>query len=188
MEDGFLERRSCGSAVFDDAFRFQLTRTWDETASRVTWLMFNPGAADHVTSDSTLERVIALSRDWNFGGLFVVNLFARRGQAKEVGQWWNSLSDEEQHGETEKNDRFIEMSLKQSELLVCAWGVDLPKTSGTAVKGNEVVRRIFARNPDLAAKFRDPQRVVSLGEEARHPNPRDRSNLPRIYSPYPWNA
>lgn len=69
-----------GSATFGghDAYRYRLTREWEAAASRICWLLLNPSTATARQDDSTVRRVVDFSRQWGFGSVVVVNLFALR--------------------------------------------------------------------------------------------------------------
>lgn len=57
-------------------FRYSLTRVWDADAARVLWIMLNPSTADADSNDATITRCETYARDWGYGGIRVVNLFA----------------------------------------------------------------------------------------------------------------
>jgi hypothetical protein len=59
-------------------YRYELTRTWDATVGRVCWIMLNPSAADAAVDDPTIRRCMGFARDWGYGGITVLNLFAYR--------------------------------------------------------------------------------------------------------------
>ena len=66
------------SAIFsgDRRYRYLLIRRVGTSQSRVLFIMLNPSAADEVRDDPTIRRCIGFARDWGFGLLEVVNLFA----------------------------------------------------------------------------------------------------------------
>lgn len=67
-------------AVFDPAgrYRYSLRRRWDAAGARVAFVLLNPSTADGRRDDPTIRRCIGFAREWGFGGLEVVNLFAHR--------------------------------------------------------------------------------------------------------------
>lgn len=71
---------SRASAVISECgkYRYHLQRVWDESRSRICWIMLNPSTADAEQDDPTIRRVIGFSRSWGAGGIDVVNLFALR--------------------------------------------------------------------------------------------------------------
>jgi len=59
-------------------YRYSLTRMWDETAPRCSYIMLNPSKADEVKNDPTVERCERRARRLGFGSFRVVNIFAFR--------------------------------------------------------------------------------------------------------------
>jgi hypothetical protein len=62
----------------DKLYRYQLTRIWDEDKPKVLFIMLNPSTADADVDDPTIRRVINFAKSWNYGGVYVVNLYAFR--------------------------------------------------------------------------------------------------------------
>jgi hypothetical protein len=62
----------------DKLYRYQLSRIWDETKPKVLFIMLNPSTADADVDDPTIRRVINFAKSWNYGGVYVVNLYAFR--------------------------------------------------------------------------------------------------------------
>ena len=112
-----IQLKSSGSAVLTDEYRFHLTRVWDEPVGLLTWLMFNPGAADHVVADRTLDLVIEITRAKRYGGVQLVNLFPLRCPPQKVRSRWEALPEEEKRLLMDTNDYHIEHSLSRSALL-----------------------------------------------------------------------
>ena len=67
-------------AVYSDCerYRYTLTRTWDEGAGRVLFIMLNPSTATEVQNDPTVERCERRARALGFGAFQVTNIFAWR--------------------------------------------------------------------------------------------------------------
>lgn len=59
-------------------YRYWLTREWDQSRIKLTWIMLNPSTADASQDDPTIRRCIGFARDLGFGGIRVMNLFALR--------------------------------------------------------------------------------------------------------------
>lgn len=68
------------SATFDATgrYRYRLTRVWDTTRRRVTFVLLNPSTADENQDDPTIRRCMGFARAWGYGGVQVLNLFAWR--------------------------------------------------------------------------------------------------------------
>ena len=96
-------------------YRWWLERVWDPAAPRLLFIGLNPSRADADRDDPTLRRLVGFARGWGFGGLEVVNLFARVGalpaQLRQAG-------DPVGPG----NDRWIRHCLAHSSLVWLGWG------------------------------------------------------------------
>ncbi len=59
------------------AYRYLLTRTWDDRPPAV-FVMHNPSTADGLNDDPTIRRCIGFAKRETCGGLIVVNAYAAR--------------------------------------------------------------------------------------------------------------
>jgi len=68
------------SAVFSSCrtWRYALYRIWDESKPLLVVIGLNPSTADETLDDPTIRRCIRFARDWGYGGLVMLNLFAFR--------------------------------------------------------------------------------------------------------------
>ncbi|UYV37720.1 DUF1643 domain-containing protein [Rhodobacteraceae bacterium D3-12] len=68
------------TAVYSEceAYRYALTRVWDEAGRKVLFIMLNPSTATEVQNDPTVERCERRARALGFGGFRVTNIFAWR--------------------------------------------------------------------------------------------------------------
>lgn len=100
-------------------YRWWLRRHWGtEPARNVTFIMLNPSKADHEQDDNTIRRCIDYARRWGFNTLTVKNLFCLRAtNPKEL------LTAEDPVGA--RADAEIRAAFS-SELVVCAWGTNVP--------------------------------------------------------------
>lgn len=97
------------------AYRYALTRVWDNAGRKVLFVMLNPSTATEVQNDPTVERCERRARALGFGGFRVVNIFAyratdpkvMRAQADPVGP---------------QNDAAILEGAAWADVVVCAWG------------------------------------------------------------------
>lgn len=86
-------------------YRWWLERRWDSAGPTLLFIGLNPSRADAERDDPTLRRLQAFARAWGYGGLEVLNLFARisaspavlRRSADPVGP---------------ENDRWLEQRLR----------------------------------------------------------------------------
>lgn len=63
----------------DGLYRYALVRHWnDDNRAVLRWILLNPSTADGTEDDPTVRRCVAFSRRWGYGGMVILNLFARR--------------------------------------------------------------------------------------------------------------
>ena len=67
-------------AIFssDRIFRYILWRTWNEQNGHLMVIGLNPSTADETQDDPTIRRCVGFARQWGYGGLYMLNLFAYR--------------------------------------------------------------------------------------------------------------
>lgn len=59
-------------------YRYWLQRLWDENRPPLVFIGLNPSTADALVDDPTIRRCIGFARDWGYGGIYMLNLFAYR--------------------------------------------------------------------------------------------------------------
>lgn len=57
-------------------YRYALWRIWDASKPLVMFIGLNPSTANESSDDPTIRRVIAISKNLGFGGVYMMNLFA----------------------------------------------------------------------------------------------------------------
>ena len=62
----------------DGQYRFRLERTWDPSLRHLVWIGLHPTLAAADEDDRLLRKLQAFTRQWEWGGIVVVNLFALR--------------------------------------------------------------------------------------------------------------
>ena len=101
----------------DGTYRYRLWRRWEgETQAIVAFVMLNPSTADAERLDPTVRRCFGFARDWGFGGMEVVNLFALRSTYPE-------LLKKVEDPVGPYDDAAILAALKSSDLAFVSWGV-----------------------------------------------------------------
>ncbi len=106
-------------AAFSDCgtYRYLLTRTWDASLDRITWIGLNPSVADTDQDDRTIGRIVDFSHRWGFGGLDMLNAFAFRStfpvQMKAAS---DPVGPE--------NDEYTRRYCAAPRVVVAAWGAD----------------------------------------------------------------
>lgn len=69
----------------DKIKRYSLTRIWDDQQKKLLFIMYNPSTADYKTDDPTIIRIINFAKKWEYGGIYVANLYAFRStKPKEI--------------------------------------------------------------------------------------------------------
>jgi hypothetical protein len=97
-------------------YRYKLTRSWDDKLPVVAFVGLNPSTADAHIDDPTVRRCVGFARDWGYGTLILVNLFALRSTdpcrlyaaAGPIGP---------------ENDRWLRLAEESADVVVAAWGV-----------------------------------------------------------------
>ena len=112
-------------------YRYALWRVWDQNRPKVMFIGLNPSTADEVNNDPTIRRCINFAKDWNYGGVIVVNLFAYRATKPE-----DLFAFKQPVGP--KNDYWINKHSIDAELVIGAWGND-----GKVENRSAVIRQLI---------------------------------------------
>lgn len=127
--------RSGKSAVLSACaqYRYTLTRKWDWSKRSVTFIMLNPSTADADNDDPTIRRCIRFAKDWECGGVVVVNLFAFRSTSPlELMEAVDPIGPQ--------NDAILQAAAQSPNLTVAGWGVH-----GEHMRRGAAVRAMFPR-------------------------------------------
>ncbi len=149
-------------ASFSDCkkYRYSLWRIWDETRAKVMFIGLNPSTADEVNNDPTIRRCINFAKDWNYGGVIVVNLFAYRAtKPEDLFAFGKPVGPD--------NDYWISRYSKEAELVIGAWGND-----GTFLNRSAEIRQLIGQMKCLKQN--------KTGEPA-HPLYQPNSSKPRDF-------
>ena len=122
-------------AIYSDCerYRYSLTRTWDATAGRVTFVMLNPSTATEVQNDPTVERCERRARALGFGAFCVTNIFAWRDtDPRAMRRAKDPIGSE--------NDSAILKAAQWADAIVCAWG-----THGEHLNRGPAVERLLRK-------------------------------------------
>lgn len=103
----------------DGRYRYRLWRTWEPKLPPVVWVMLNPSTADAARDDLTLAKCQGFARQWHYGGVLVVNLYAWRETdpatlAARAAEGVDVVGPD--------NDAHLREVLAGADLVVCAWG------------------------------------------------------------------
>ena len=98
-------------------YRYALWRIWDLSRPFLMFIGLNPSTADETKDDPTIIRCINFAKSWNYGGMYVTNLFAYRSSStKKMMIFRNPIGVE--------NDKWIKKLSQKSSIIIAAWGND----------------------------------------------------------------
>jgi hypothetical protein len=100
----------------------------------MVFILLNPSTADEERNDPTIRRCIGFARDWQFGSVEVVNLFAYRAtDGREL------LMVDDPVGE--ENNHFLMQAVERCSTVVVGWGI-----KGTLLgRGSQVLHLLAGR-------------------------------------------
>ena len=104
-------------AEFSDCgrYRYRLSRVWNDRIPSVLFIGLNPSTADAEQDDPTVRRCIGFARQWGYGGMVLVNLFAWRAtDPRELKRVIDPIGPE--------NDRWIAAEAARAGRIVAIWG------------------------------------------------------------------
>ncbi len=136
------------------AYRYLLWRQLNHSSQTCLFIMLNPSIADAVRLDPTVKKCIHWAREWGFGRLEVVNIFAyvstdptpiRKGYDWIVGPY---------------NDAYIEAAIDRSDRIIVAWGAH-----GTVMNRGDRVLKLIEEAGRSAWCFG----VTKADKQPRHP-------------------
>lgn len=108
-----------GDAIFDatGAYRYWLKREWNSALDTIIYIMLNPSEANAEQDDRAVLRCIDFAKQWGFGALEIVNLFAIHSRYPSI------LKDADDPIGPE-NDHYIIKAAKHADKIIAAWGND----------------------------------------------------------------
>jgi len=99
----------------DRKYRYVLSRIWNESKPIIMIIGLNPSTANETKNDPTVAKCINFAKSWDYGGVYMLNLFAFRATLPQ-----DMFGEKEPIGN--ENDHYIDKYSKLSEKIVCAWG------------------------------------------------------------------
>lgn len=152
------------SAVYSpcERYRYALTRTWNETGPRVTYIMLNPSKATEAQNDPTIERCERRARALGFGAMRITNLFGwRETDPAKLRKAKDPVGPD--------NDAILSDAAHWADMVLAAWGVHgtfldrcdvvepLVLNSGTPVKALGQTKDGHPRHPLYVAYAQQPE-------------------------------
>lgn len=96
-------------------YRYSLWRIWNLDKPLVCFIGLNPSTADAKINDATIRRCMVFSKSWNYGGIYMVNLFAYRAtDPDEMKKAIDPIGP--------ANDKFIKDAVRQCKIVIACWG------------------------------------------------------------------
>jgi hypothetical protein len=107
------------TAVYSNCelYRYSLTRSWDNSAKKVLFIMLNPSTATEIQNDPTVERCERRAKALGYGAFKVCNIFAYRSTDPKIMRLQKDPIGPE-------NDKIIIKSANWSNNIICAWGTN----------------------------------------------------------------
>ncbi len=104
-------------------YRYKLWRRWDPLKPSVVFVMLNPSTADAFDDDPTIRRCVGFARDWDAGGIRVVNLFAWRATNPiDLPTGPEAVCEQPAAGIVNRNDAAIAAAPDHGSRIIAAWG------------------------------------------------------------------
>lgn len=99
----------------DRKYRYVLLREWDSQLPKIMFIGLNPSTADENQDDPTIRRCIAFAKSFDYGGFYMLNLFAYRSTSP-------SKLREVDDPIGEDNDNFLLDYISKVDQVVACWG------------------------------------------------------------------
>lgn len=98
-------------------WRYVLWRIWDPSLPVLAFAGLNPSTADEKVDDATIRRCIRFAKDWGYGGICMINLFAFRAtKPADLKKAADPIGPD--------NDRILLAYHETSDRTVACWGND----------------------------------------------------------------
>ena len=109
-----------GWACFSDdgRFRYLLGRRISDSPCRLLFVMLNPSRANATRPDNTITRCLNFARDWDYGTMEVVNLFAY------ITPYRDRLATVSNPVGGSRNSEMMRNAIGLADKVVLAWGDD----------------------------------------------------------------
>lgn len=157
-------------AIFsmDRRYRYLVRRRVALAKGICLWIMLNPSSANETENDPTVRRCITFARDWGFGTMEVVNLYALVSTVPP--KLWK-----ESDPVGPENDRHILEAAQKADRVMLGWG-------------NHGVGRARAV-VEMLQQAGIPMGYLELTQEGqpRHPLYVRKNRVPTIVKQWPWS-
>ncbi|PSL18529.1 DUF1643 domain-containing protein [Shimia abyssi] len=162
----FQKGDAASVATYSDCgtYRYSLTRVWDDSAAKVTFIMLNPSKATEAQNDPTIERCERRARALGFGGFCATNIFAlRETNPRILRNHPNPVGPD--------NDSIVAECCRWADVIVAAWGAH-----GVHLEQGSRMRRVLA----------GLDRTIHALGTTKHGHPRHPLYISYATQPKPW--
>ncbi len=101
----------------DRIYRYVLWRKWNLSEKYVMFIGLNPSTADETEDDPTIRRCVQFAKDWGYGGLCMMNLFAFRATKPEIMMAYYSPVGID-------NNIWLKRLTSKADIIIAAWGTN----------------------------------------------------------------
>ena len=112
MSDGLISGATLSPCAM---YRYRLWRCWDTNKPMITFIGLNPSTANAFEDDNTIRKCMKFAKFWNFGGIWMINLFAYRTKSPDI------MKQAEDPIGSEARE-YLDMTLDLTHTCVAAWG------------------------------------------------------------------
>lgn len=141
-------------------YRYCLWRIWDKNKPLVMFIGLNPSTANETIDDPTIRRVKGFATKWEYGGVYMTNLFAFvTAYPEELKGVRDPLGD---------NDKWLKQVAARCEKIIFAWG--------SFEEAQERAKQVIEMFPKSQAL------VINNDGSPRHPLYVKKDVIPRLYS------
>lgn len=120
-------------AVFspDRSYRYRLWRIWDASRPIALFVGLNPSTADETCDDPTVAKCVSYARAWDYGGMYMGNLFALMSTDRSALQRHSDPIGAE-------NDPHLLALSESAAIVIAAWG-----NEGAYLGRSEAIRKLL---------------------------------------------
>ena len=111
-------RWGLATATFDAtrAYRYRLSRVWDQSGRRINFLLCNPSTADAFRLDPTVRRCVGFAKAWSAGSLEVTNCYSLRStMPSRLSKVFDPVGPD--------NDEAVVAAALAADMVIAGWGV-----------------------------------------------------------------
>lgn len=96
-------------------YRYWLRRSWNPSGGQCAFIGLNPSTATAHEDDPTLRRCVGFAKQWGYGSLLLVNLFALRATNPQA---LRTATDPV----GKRANQWLKRAASESDMVVAAWG------------------------------------------------------------------